>query len=521
MVCRSDGRPQLQLPQQSLDKLCDLKLSDLEASAAPAGSDGGPRPLLCHLSTALACLELNKVKVALQGLPSLTGLQRLGVTVSSKRTEDTASNVSVLAEAIPQLVQLTSLHLGGAVCVDAVLAHITSCRNLLQLRLDKCLCTASSFTSLPQSLTLLDIGYGFEMTMTAEEEASVPKVTFSPDSTPALCQLPALQSLQVQRAQRCHVALLSGLTALTCLVVEGSSLAAGENELNLLVLNRLTKLQDLVLSSMSRASPAAADPRDFAAITASRQLTKLKLSHSLLEPDDLHAVFPAGRHCDKLQHLSLWIDWLEDAEAMSSMVRCCENLQELKIICHGGHEVAAEAAEVWREGLAPLTGLSRLTYLYMSALDVNIAPEVWGAITALSTLRKLEMETLEVKHINGMMQRTALRQLTELQLNIMPMGGDIVDIVVRSKAPAGAAPNVWLQLPQAVLRAAGEICSEGTGAECLRSLLAAAQAALMYALDGQQQLQQRVVGLEQLVADLQAGMAAVLTHLHLPPLARQ
>jgi len=128
VVCRSDGRPQLQLPQQSLDKLCDLKLSDLEASAAPAGSDGGPRPLLCHLSTALACLELNKVKVALQGLPSLTGLQRLGVTVSSKRTEDTASNVSVLAEAIPQLVQLTSLHLGGAVCVDAVLAHITSCR---------------------------------------------------------------------------------------------------------------------------------------------------------------------------------------------------------------------------------------------------------------------------------------------------------------------------------------------------------------------------------------------------------
>jgi len=278
--------------------------------------------------------------------------------------------------------------------------------------------------------------------MTAEEEASVPKVTFSPDSTPALCQLPALQSLQVQRAQRCHVALLSGLTALTCLVVEGSSLAAGENELNLLVLNRLTKLQDLVLSSMSRASPAAADPRDFAAITASRQLTKLKLSHSLLEPDDLHAVFPAGRHCDKLQHLSLWIDWLEDAEAMSSMVRCCENLQELKIICHGGHEVAAEAAEVWREGLAPLTGLSRLTYLYMSALDVNIAPEVWGAITALSTLRKLEMETLEVKHINGMMQRTALRQLTELQLNIMPMGGDIVDIVVRSKVSPGFSPHL-------------------------------------------------------------------------------
>lgn len=82
---------------------------------------------------------------------------------------------------------------------------------------------------------------------------------------------------------------------------------------------------------------------------------------------------------------------------------------------------------------------------------------------------------------------------------------------------------MWLQMPQAVMRAAAELCTaEGNTDEApMRSVLAAAKTALNYALDSHQQLQQRVVGLEQQVADLQAGMAAVLTHLHLPPLARQ
>lgn len=463
----SDGTPQLQLLQQQLEKLCDLRLSHLEATVGPAGGDGdGPRPMLCHASTALTRLELDKCKVVLQGLPSLTGLKHLVVT--TKRVEDTTDNVGVLAEAIPQLVQLTSLHLGGAVCVDAVLAHMTSCRHLLELRLDKCLCTAGSFTSLPQSLTLLDIGYTFTVGMSAAAANLLPQVTFSPGSTPALCQLTALQSLQVRNTHRFHVAVLSGLTDLTRLAIQGSDLTAGEDEPRLLVLTRLTKLQELVLSSMSDTSPAATAPEDFAAITASAQLTKLELSNSLLEPDDARAVFPEGRHLNKLQHLHLWISWLEDAVAMSSMVRCCQNLQELKIFSGGGHE-DPEAAAVWRAGLAPLTGLTRLTYLNMFALEVDIAPETWATIAALSTLRELEMEQLNTSDMDGLMQLTALRQLTGLQLNMrcwhQHEDSVEVNIVVQNKVGPDGGPHCRQSTERGMACWQPQICSHDMKAE--------------------------------------------------------
>ena len=88
---------------------------------------------------------------------------------------------------------------------------------------------------------------------------------------------------------------------------------------------------------------------------------------------------------------------------------------------------------------------------------------------------------------------------------------------LRPQAPAGSPPNLWRRIPNLILQSAvdnWEALQHKPAA--LHSLLRAAQEAISQSLEREMQLQQRVQGLEQQVAQLQGSMAAVLQQLQLP-----
>lgn len=189
----SSCRPRIELvlPMLHLTTLHSLSLNSIQVTRAPADAAAAAGPYCSILEpalTALTRLELHNCQVLLHGLPEHTGLQHLAVVAAEDSPADhNASNTEVLVEALPRLLQLASLWLGGAVCQDAVLTHISRLKRLQDLQLQQCECTASSFASLPQSLTRLCLGCEFG--------AAEPVLVLSPSSTPGLCQQQHCRSL--------------------------------------------------------------------------------------------------------------------------------------------------------------------------------------------------------------------------------------------------------------------------------------------------------------------------------------
>jgi hypothetical protein len=239
----SQHQRELLLPVQHLRQVQSLQLRGSSLSAARAYGEGlvlNPASL-----SVLTRLALDSCRMPLQGLPELTGLQELQISINKSPADAAASNAAIVAEAIPQLLQLTSLHLGGPASLDAALAHLSRLTALQQLKLTDAECTSAGLLQLPSGLTMVSIHC-------ARAEGGQHALEFSSSSTPGLCQLTALQDLQLcskggDDSCNFHVEMLSSLTALTKIEIVGCQVMAGLAEPRLVVLTGLTRLQHLNL----------------------------------------------------------------------------------------------------------------------------------------------------------------------------------------------------------------------------------------------------------------------------------
>jgi hypothetical protein len=237
-------QPELLLPMQQLTALQSLELARLKAGPAPAaGDDGADNTPVLHpaLSAALTSLQLYRCTVELQGLSALTKLRSLALSMPPAPEGEAASCVSVVAEAIPQLQQLTALDLRGSEVQDATLAQLkclTQLQRLTLFLLGPSHDSPGGTLELPPSLTAVAI----------LDDPDMPPPVY--DSTSALTALTALEEAQMpglglnSRFQG-GLAALATLTTLTFLAVRSCRL--GTDGATLRVLTALTRLQFLRL----------------------------------------------------------------------------------------------------------------------------------------------------------------------------------------------------------------------------------------------------------------------------------
>jgi hypothetical protein len=239
--------PQLQLPLARLPLLQSLQVKNLLVSAP---GDDEAAPVLDAALTGLTCLQLTQHKhpMSLQGLPTLTALQRLQLDI----TGSSAAAAAELAAALPSLAHLTALQLRGSLTVDACLTGLSSLTVLQTLALDDFHCSAASFARLPASLAGLTLkGPGDFLPDDAAGGDHLPLV-LDPASTPGIARLTCLESLHVcahkDRAVDLHVAVLTALTRLTLLEVFRAQVKARPGEPTLSALTALKRLQVLEMS---------------------------------------------------------------------------------------------------------------------------------------------------------------------------------------------------------------------------------------------------------------------------------
>jgi hypothetical protein len=146
----------LQLPVQQLKFLRKLDLARISFSTA-AGDDA--EPVLGSALSPLTSLALRCCWISLQGLQALRALQNL--TISSPRGPDLSSSKAALVEALPRLLQLTALNMGGDMLDNDVLAQVSAPAGLQDLEVAEgssgARITGSAFAQLPSGLTRLVI----------------------------------------------------------------------------------------------------------------------------------------------------------------------------------------------------------------------------------------------------------------------------------------------------------------------------------------------------------------------------
>jgi hypothetical protein len=185
------------------------------------------------------------------------------------------------------------------------------------------------------------------------------------------------------------------------------------------VLTALTNLEHLQLPSDS--DGVMLMPADYAAITASPQLTHLDLSYITFDLEQANNMFPDDRRLPKLVSLRLTIGWLLHLETIQRVVDCCHALEALRIESNGGGDVEAVQPEGWAARFGCLAGLSGLTRLSMTAMDLPLTTKVFRAIGALTRLQELGLDFMDVNHLGAAVQLTSCRQLTNLYFNVMTM----------------------------------------------------------------------------------------------------
>lgn len=205
------------------------------------------------------------------------------------------------------------------------------------------------------------------------------------------------------------------LSAFSCL----SDRSTGNGEPTLSVLTALTNLEHLEMPSVSNGVMVL--PADYAAITASPQLTHLDLSYCSFDPEHAKDVFSDNLRLPKLLSLRLTVSWLLETETIQRVVDCCPGLAALRIESSGGGDVAEVQPEQWAARLGCLAGLSALTRLSMTVMDISLTTEVYRAIGTLTGLQELSFDYMDANHLGPAVQLTSCRQLTNLSFGVETM----------------------------------------------------------------------------------------------------
>jgi hypothetical protein len=253
---------------QQLATLRRLEGSDVQVPDAGAGAEAGGAggaELSLGLSV-LTHLRLQNCRVQLSALPTFTALQHLDLGGHSWD-----STIGAMPAAIPHLQLLTYLRLTERYADDAVVPGVQHLPRLEQLLVNTesdSGCTAASFAALPASLTKLCINDG--------NNVSSQRILVSPDHTPGMTQLTALQWLEGSNVEF-DMALLASLQSLHHLATSGALVPqpVGVEGTGLTLLSSLTGLQHLKLTP--RTLPNQPTPADIAAFTASSLLTYLDI----------------------------------------------------------------------------------------------------------------------------------------------------------------------------------------------------------------------------------------------------
>lgn len=192
--------------------------------------------------TALTSLTLYSCLARLAGLQALTQLKSL----SCSTTEQIPAAIANLAAALPRLQQPTFLYLSHDLACDTVLAQLSCLTCLRQLVASHLIssCSGASFAALPKSLTSLRV-YNGGFTIHGSERAQMP---LSPNSTPGICKLTALQELFLDNLA-IETSFLGFLTALRSLKISSAAaVTAAAGKPKWLELSKLTLLQAVDLS---------------------------------------------------------------------------------------------------------------------------------------------------------------------------------------------------------------------------------------------------------------------------------
>lgn len=239
--------------------------------------------------------------------------------------------------------------------------------------------------------------------------------TLSTESAPDLCRLTALQELDLRcSGQPVHAAALSRLCSLRRLRIT-SPLTARDGEPTLVVLTALTNLQELAMAHLHPEHPAAVTAEDFAAVTASQQLTSMHFVwNSLPDPEQVCMMFPRQRVRPNLVSLEGDQTLLPGADPLNSIASCCPNLQRLTVPCTGGlFEEPPVAA--WWAGFAALQQLSGLTY-HLNVLHIEMTVDLWQSLAALTGLQDLAAMDMGQDDMLGMVQLTSCTALHQLHV---------------------------------------------------------------------------------------------------------
>lgn len=388
---------------------------------------GGP------CASSLTQLDIASTQLYLSGLEDLTSLQRLSVVAGNFPAGLLRDNFLVLSMGLHHLQQLTSLRLGDYYTSAVPWSQLSGLTSLRELMLGAVNSGRLTFPegSLPTSLTRFRVS-----AMCSSRD----QLMFTAATATALAQLTALLVLELRTVGHVHVALLSALVHLQRLVIsEGhqstnGTLAAGPDEPRLSALTALTELQHLQLPALNDAQPAAVDAADFAAITASPQLTFLRFDLSPpkwtvsngLSAADVPKVFAAQRQLLNLRHLVGLAGWLghdgtaadpqhfgDRVPCLGHVVRCCPNLQQLVL----QYDASVPELAHWdiSSGILQLAGLMELTRLDIDFSEGDVMT-AFGILAKLTGLQDLVLRDFSDKYGQDVLVLTTLKAADTLEV---------------------------------------------------------------------------------------------------------
>jgi Leucine-rich repeat (LRR) protein len=198
-------------------------------------------------------------------------------------------------------------------------------------------------------------------------------------SLPVIEQLTALEELWLDSCSVESSCLLPMTTGLTSLSLQQIDLQPPEGQHSgasqlLQLLARLTALQEIILINVEGGWPQQ-QLAQYSALTASRNLQELWVSHCDFEDAVWAHVFPAGRQLPQLRVFRGGGPAAPfDSTAMARLVSCCTALKDLEL------RTAAGAS------LTPLQSLSGLTGLSISSVGPAAIRSDLAALTQLQSL---------------------------------------------------------------------------------------------------------------------------------------
>ena len=270
----------------------------------------------------------------------------------------------------------------------------------------------------------------------ATASPSSPNITLSHSSTPGLTKLTALQRLEVEDLNAVHPAVLGGLPKLQHLVVGYSPLRKAAGEPGLVALSTLTALQHLELACDDLDESVAATPADWAALTASIQLTRLYMTPEnggLVPGLKYDQVFPQGCRLPQLRQLYATMGLLGNAAAVRALVEGCPALEYLDLSMAVGGEpgdalMSLGPNQGFGHTVQALSGLSKLSALQLQLENESWSEDAWRGLAKLTALRSVDVGTVTSNFVD-LVALTSCQQLTYLSA-FDAVGGDQFELKV-------------------------------------------------------------------------------------------